>query len=124
MTLEQKFYQWFRKQLPITADVNRIETTTMAGMPDTNICLAGREVWVELKVLTEGRILIRKGQNAWGHRRAFAGGQVFIACRCDHAVLIWKFPDVEVEPYSKYLSVRNAPRWTASGSDIKTILFP
>jgi len=110
MTKEQKFYQWFRKQLPINSDITRIETSTMGGVPDTNICVAGQETWVELKCYEGGRVLIRPQQNAWGHRRTAAGGRVFIIA--EHAsgeVHAWNFPRIMVTTHGKYLHLTNAP---------------
>lgn len=124
MTPEQKFYQWFRKQLPINADCCRIETSTMGGMPDTNICWMGQEIWVELKVFVGGRTLIRPEQNAWMCRRAAAGGKIFLMARHESGEIAVWWPDLfHVIPHGKYLHVNGNPTWHKSGQSIINFLF-
>jgi len=108
MTPEQKFYQWFRKQLPHGADCVRIETTTMGGMPDVNVCYKGIEIWVELKCFVNGRVLIRPQQNAWMHRRKFRGGKVFLIADHSSGIHVW-VPEFLSVPHGKYLWVDTKP---------------
>lgn len=124
MTPEQKFYQWFRKQLPFNADCCRVENTTMGGMPDVNICWEGEEIWVELKCFVSGRTLIRPAQNAWMHRRAAAGGKVFLIS--DHPVGIhcW-VPEFLSIPHGKYLWVEeDCDSLCTDGKQLIQFLFP
>lgn len=105
MTPEQKFYQWFRKQLPPGADCVRIENTVGGGMPDVNVCWRGIELWIELKVHMRGLVLLRPDQFAWLNRRAAASGRVFVVAKMDVDFYVWKFPHTEVVQYTKYLSL-------------------
>lgn len=123
MTAEQKFYQWFRKQLPITADCCRVETSTMGGMPDVNVCLDGIETWVELKVYISGRVLIRPEQNAWIARRTAAGGKACVLAKhptCYHG---WVGSELYVTPHGKYLQITSSPCIMSSTADILNFLF-
>ena len=105
MKPEQKFAQWCRDALAI-ADWQRIESMG-SGIPDVNCCLDGFEFWLELKVVTHGRTLLRKEQYAWGNRRANHRGNVFVLSHDESRglVLAWQFPSLIVQPYSKYLEV-------------------
>ncbi len=124
MTPEQKFYQWFRKQLPTGADCVRIETTTMGGMPDVNICSCGKEIWVELKCFVSGKVLIRPEQNAWMHRRAAAGGRVFLlALGAEHHVHVWTPEYMLTIPHGKYLSVTGIHQSFEDGKALVNFLF-
>ena len=122
MTPEQKFYQWFRKQLPPGADCVRIETTTMGGMPDVNVCYKGKEIWVELKCLVNGRVLIRPEQNAWMHRRNEAGGEVVILANSGPAYYLFLMP-LTVIPHGKYLWVKSQPMIYDNGKSLVNFLF-
>jgi len=122
MTAEQKFYQWFRKQLPVTADCCRVETSTMGGMPDVNVCLDGIETWVELKVYIGGRVLIRPEQNAWMHRRAAAGGRVWLVAKHATGFVHYWEPPFTCIPHGKYLWVTSMPLLCPEGK-IKICLF-
>lgn len=54
------------------------------GIPDTNGCLDGVEMWIEFKKTSIRRVTFRPGQPAWIHRRYRAGGRVWIAIRYTH----------------------------------------
>jgi hypothetical protein len=106
MTKEQKFYQQFRKNLPKYADCVRVENVLQSGMPDVNVCLDGREIWVELKCYDHSKVLIRPQQYAWGMRRAETLGRVFIvALHPSNNIHVWMFPRIDVIPDGKYLMV-------------------
>ena len=123
MKPEQKFYQWFKNQLPTTADCCRVETSTMGGMPDVNVCEFGVEIWVELKVFMAGRVLIRKEQNSWFHRRLQAGGKVFIIAQHPSGIHVWN-DKFEVTPHGKYLQVTSAPnKFFVDGKQLVNFLF-
>lgn len=108
MTPEQKFYQWVNKRFPIGADICRIETTTMGGMPDLNVCCRGIEVWIELKCFVGGRVLLRPQQNAWLHRRAWSGGRCYVVARHESGDHVWK-PPFGTAPHGKYLQIVTQP---------------
>jgi len=125
MTPEQKFYQWFRKQLPAGADCVRIETSTMGGMPDINVCYLGTDTWLELKVAVGEYVLIRPDQYAWINRRARAGGRCFILAQCGNNYLVWKFPCYSVTPRGKYLAmdIFSESFRTTDGKQLVNFLF-
>lgn len=93
----------------------KVESVTSRGFPDLSMCLNGVEAWVEAKLITHGRVLLRPEQYAWGHRRARANGRVFILAIEPKTwnVIGWRFPHIEVEPYGKYVAVKNA--WSFNG---------
>ena len=125
MTAEQKFYQWFRKQLPITADCCRVETSTMGGMPDVNVCWQKTEVWVELKIYVGGRVLIRPEQNAWIHRRSAAGGRCYVIAKHPSGEHIWspRLGNFTTYPHGKYLAMQGAPCFFNEVNHLITFLF-
>ncbi|UOF78073.1 vrR-nuC [Caudoviricetes sp.] len=109
---ERQFVNWLVAKLKIVADVMKVESTTSRGVPDLNLCLTvGREVWIECKLVVNGRVLIRPEQYAWGHRRASFGGHVFVFAAHPSGVLIWKYPEVRVDQHGKYLAINSA--WVA-----------
>jgi hypothetical protein len=63
-------------------DKQRVETGgTGLGIPDVNACLAGVEVWLELKGTEAWAVAIRPEQVAWAERRTRAGGRVLLLTR-------------------------------------------
>lgn len=106
MTNEKKLHEWLRAQT-FPCDYCRIEGS-FAGIPDVTLGKQGLgDVWIELKIVTSGRTLMRKEQYAWCMRRSMNGGRVMlVSWHVPHnAIHFWKFPHVEVEQYSKYVSV-------------------
>jgi hypothetical protein len=126
MTAEQKLHEWLKKQLPPRTDYQRIENFD-SGMPDANVIHHGHEVWLELKIVTHNRTLLRKAQYAWGYRRANYRGDVFVISFDEERnnILTWKYPRIEIKPYGKYLEIVTDP-WTymKEYAPIKNILFP
>lgn len=131
MSNELKLHNWVRRQLS-PCDYQRIEGASQ-GFPDVNACVDGYgEAWLELKVVTMGRTLLRKEQFAWGIRRHYHGGRCFVVSwhvKLDQ-IMVWRLrPNVAVEPYGKYLSIVTAPEWAESRKKLelpdglKTILF-
>jgi len=112
---EKKFYQWFRTQMnEHQVHIQRIENTVGSGIPDVNLCHKGNEAWVELKILTNGRTLLRGVQYAWGIKRSQAGGKVWVLCldTRTEAIFMYRFPKVRVERYAKkYLAVTSTPQF-------------
>ena len=82
---ESQFWALIKNKLP--GHVERIENAIAKGTPDVNMCINGREVWIELKVLDEkGRF--KKGepspeQRLWHRKRQENGGTVFVLSRND-----------------------------------------
>lgn len=54
---------------------------TGRGIPDVNGCWQGVEVWVENKITSGWQVGLRPEQIGWIHRRARAGGRVFVLTR-------------------------------------------
>ena len=106
MTPEQSFHHWLKMGNP--ADIQRIETSTASGIPDTNWCYNGQEVWVELKICSPKMgVLLRKEQYAWGMRRSNHDGKVFVLALSGNMLLLYRFPHIQAIPYGKYLKIVN-----------------
>ena len=123
--LYREIATWFPR-----GHVQRIETTTGSGIPDINICLQSKEIWVEAKMVLPAGVILRKEQFAWGHRRVADGGQVFVLAynANEWMFYIWKFPDIQVSPWhndAKYVRIDNKPAVAeVSIIAVKTFLFP
>ena len=83
MSDERRAYYRLKNLYP-DAHWQRIENSVGVGCPDVNVCLKGKEVWIELKegrVNKQGRVCIkvRPAQRAWVMRRLRSGGNVFLA---------------------------------------------
>jgi len=62
-----------------------IETgDTSSGVPDTNGCIDGVEMWIEFKQTSTNKVSLRPGQVGWIHRRWRHGGRVWVAIRYHH----------------------------------------
>lgn len=84
MTIDGGLRGLFHKNLP--GHWQAIETGGVGlGVPDSNACLSGVEVWVEFKTTSGWRAGLRPEQVAWIDRRARMGGRTFVAVRrkCD-----------------------------------------
>lgn len=74
MTPERNLAKWVLAALPPNCHAQRVEAVTGRGIPDLNLCLNGREWWLELKA--DHRLpKLRPEQFAWLHRRHRAGGR-------------------------------------------------
>lgn len=83
-TPEQLANAWLKQKLPENYHVQRIETSTGSGVPDINMIVDGREVWMEVKANQKtkaGYVRIRKEQYAWMKRRAMCGGVCVVVDR-------------------------------------------
>lgn len=124
MKTEKQFVNWLITQIKDTCLVNKIESTTLRGIPDLCILKNGIEVWAEMKVFHGGRVLLRPEQFAWGMRYSSHGGRVFILALHPTGVHGWKFPDVLVLPHPPYVCVGNAPMLITNNSeDIVSSMF-
>lgn len=126
MTSEQRLHQWLRKQLE-PCDYQRVEGAA-TGFPDVNVAKGGMNQWIELKVYTRGRTLLRKEQFAWAQRRAAHGDYVYVVSWHEKLDMIhvWKITEwTQVIPYSKYLQITSVPDldFHRENCPIKTILF-
>lgn len=87
----------------------RVETSTEQGVPDVYLCHEGTSVWIELKIKHGTQVLLRPTQYAWGMRHFKHGGRSLLLARDRQAILMWRFPSIEVEPKGKVLRVTNEP---------------
>lgn len=70
----------FRSHVP--GHWQSIETAaTGQGVPDSNLCLEGTEVWVEFKMTRAWAVRFKSTQPGWITRRVKNGGRVYIAVR-------------------------------------------
>ena len=66
-TPERKLYVRLKNALirgRVGIDIERLEVTSMSGVPDVNVCFNGVETWIELKIITQGQVLLRPFQYA------------------------------------------------------------
>lgn len=81
-TPEQLTYDWL-KALPPEFDLQRIETSTSNGVPDFNLIVNTKELWMEVKAGQESGegVKLRPQQAAWMKRRTSRGGQCLVLNR-------------------------------------------
>ena len=78
MKKEKDTYQALKRNLP-KVHWQRIETGGISrGIPDVNGCFAGKEFWIELKILHGNRVSLTPQQVAWHMRRSKQGGRSWI----------------------------------------------
>jgi len=106
MTPEQKFKQWLIRNVLSEAHVQTIETSTGSGVPDTNACLHGKELWIEVKVATPTNlVLLRPYQWAWMQRRVRVHGTVLVIAECGKNVWVWNAAKIAVRQHAEYLEI-------------------
>jgi len=102
---ESDFKKYLCSRLKHSVDIVPIESNVGRGVPDLNMCCEGKETWVELKIFTGGRVLLRPEQFAWGMRRVAHGGRVqVLALHPNDRIHFWTYPFLVV-PHGKYVSV-------------------
>ena len=60
---------------------SRIENSVLTGMCDLHGINFSRDVFIESKLFTGNKIIVRAAQNAWMTKRILHGGRAFIAAR-------------------------------------------
>ena len=88
---EAGLYQRLRRKILATfpsARIDRVENGLVDGMPDVNMCIKGKDVWLELKYIEGwpardttqvlGRRGLRPEQINWHIKQGLAGGTSFI----------------------------------------------
>lgn len=124
--MEQQFYAWLREHLK--GDFVRIESVVGNGVPDINVCCVGIDVWIEAKVSSFNRVMLRPEQWAWGHRRASHGGLAYVVCLDDdiRQIAVWQFPDIISNPSGKYVRLVSEPKAVLdkNGNQLMKVLFP
>jgi len=125
MKSESEFKKWLCNALRKDIHITTIETTTSRGVPDIHMCHQGADCFVELKLFTGGRVLLRPEQYAWGTKRAHHGGRsAVLALHPNDRIHIFSFP-MDVTPYGKYVSVNSlhASIHVDNVDQLKFILF-
>jgi hypothetical protein len=117
---EQKFNRWLSEQ--IEGHFTRIENSTIGGVPDIHVCWQGTSIWIESKVLVDGRVLLRPAQHAWGFKYSANGGLAYVIALHEETeqILVWQHP-VKVEPYSKYVNVTSVPKYAWTRRDFRAL---
>ena len=70
--------------------VYRLENGVAKGMPDVSLAWAGRQAWLELKVMKGLRIEIRHSQFKWLYKRtAHNLFDTYYAARHDDLIKVW-----------------------------------
>ena len=98
---ETLLWKVMKDRLPYPGDrLDRIENFVASGQPDVNGCLAGEDVWIELKAPKEPkrsttRLMTCNGNHAllpsqvnWMIRQRQAGGIAFILVRTDKRIML------------------------------------
>ena len=97
---EKTAYQLMRKKLLQPKDrMDRIEAGSIAGIPDVNYCIEGKEGWIELKapkipimqdtMLFKSQHNLSQMQKNWFYRQVRAGGKCWVLIAGDtHWMLI------------------------------------
>jgi hypothetical protein len=101
MKPEARFYQTLKTRFLLPADrMDRIENSFGEGLPDTNMCLSGEDIWCELKAPTEPKRATTKlmtsnnnhrlldSQINWFIRQRQSGGIGFILLRTDKRIML------------------------------------
>lgn len=101
MRPEARFYQTLKSRFLLPMDrMDRIENSFGEGLPDTNMCLSGEDIWCELKAPTEPkrattRLMSSNGNHPlldsqinWFIRQRQSGGIGFILLRTDCRIML------------------------------------
>lgn len=100
MMTEKEFWEEIREAWKHKCHIINIEATTLSGVPDTNICYAGKEVWLELKVLRQrNTILMGIFQPPFHLKRNHHGGNCFVLVRAVNGIGLYEInKDIKVVP--------------------------
>lgn len=74
---EQSLWKRLKQNLPKKTHFERIENRSGEGMPDVYLCIDGVPVWLELKIVKNGRVKVSKSQIAWHCSHSRCGGTSF-----------------------------------------------
>ncbi len=98
---EARLWQAMKLKMPTIHDrLDRVENSVASGQPDVNGCLAGEDVWIELKAPKEpkritttlmtcnGNHPLLVSQINWLIRQRQAGGIAFILVRTDKRLML------------------------------------
>lgn len=79
---------------PLMVHCVRIENAVSSGLPDVNCCYNGKDFWIELKIVREGRVQLRSSQTAWITARSGFGGRVVLLAKSDEDLIMYRGIDV------------------------------
>jgi hypothetical protein len=98
---EKNAYKSLKKNVvqPCFDRIDRIETSTLAGVPDVNLCLkGGYEMWIEIKSPIEPKRKttplfgsnhkVSQDQKNWFFRQLSSGGKVFFLIYTDKRIIL------------------------------------
>ena len=141
MAGEANFWEWlrdrYREQIPRKLyHHQRIEDMLSLGVPDHNLCVQGREYWLELKSLTHWPVRASTPirferytleQRDWLRDRWRAGGRAFLLLRVATAglVLAWNGEEAHsgVEGRTRdHLMGTSCGRWECKGFSVRKFL--
>jgi Holliday junction resolvase len=117
MTPEQRLWDSIRLMIP--GDIIRIENAAGVGTPDVNACWKGNEVWLELKVCPENKVLVRKEQRVWGFRRSRAGGTVWVINKSGYSIDFYLHSVECVKHDDKYQMITSKPTYSFHKTEVK-----
>lgn len=105
---ESAFWRSLRKKL--RGHACRVENGCVPGMPDVNLCIDGREFWVELKDVDSlpkrattpvfGKSGLRPDQVLWINQRVRASGEVYILGKAGDE--IYCIPGLHAEAFNSF----------------------
>lgn len=83
MANETQFKHWLKKNKPKDAEFTHIETSTIAGVPDTYVIYKGISTWIECKDIDKSKtqIKLRASQFMWMKKHIAAQGRAVLAIR-------------------------------------------
>lgn len=94
----------------------RVENVAGTGMSDINICLGGREIWIESKEQHGNSIRFEPTQIPWIESRLNAGGSVFILVLAGNTIRLhggWQAGQLAVDPsgVKPYVKIKRPFHW-------------
>jgi hypothetical protein len=89
---ESYFWQQVKAGLGSVPNVHmsRVENTAGSGISDVNVCVDGKEFWLELKMFHGEKLHFRTSQRAWISKHVACGGSVFILARKEDTLILYK----------------------------------
>lgn len=110
--------------------IDRIENGVIAGMPDINLCINGRESWIELKAPTEPKRSstplfgsnhkISQDQLNWFKRQIDAGGRAFLLIVTDYRWMLIHGAEIDGVNQKTTSQLVEIALWHATESLLRT----
>ena len=92
-----------------------IETGLIAsGVPDSNYCINGHELWIESKHTSAWAVKVRPAQVSWAEQRVRHGGKVYCAVRRNGSTKAGAYDEL-------WLCTHGALRWLLGGGTLQDI---